>query len=55
MIRRLERLSCEERLRELEMFSLEKRWVLGDFIVTFQYLKGSQKKRLRRTLYLGRT
>jgi len=44
MIRGLEYLSYEDKLRDLGLLSLEKRKLRGDLIVAFQYLQGAYKK-----------
>ncbi|KAJ7426692.1 hypothetical protein WISP_13511 [Willisornis vidua] len=52
MIRGMEQLCHEERLRELGFFNLEKKRPWGDLILAFQDLQ-SQQERWRETIYKG--
>ena len=45
MIQRMEHLSYKNRLRELGLFSLEKRSFWGDLRVAFKYLKEALRKK----------
>ena len=39
----LARLSCEERLKETALYTLERRWLRGDMIEMFKIMKGIDK------------
>ena len=47
MFRELEHLSCEERLKDMGLFSLKRR-LWGDFTEAFQFLKRAYRKNEKR-------
>ena len=53
MMKGLENLSYEERLIEMELFSLEKKRLRGDIISVYKHLKGGCKDGARRREYRG--
>jgi len=46
----MELLPCEDRMRELGVFRLEKRRLQGDLSTAFQYLKRELQERMRQSL-----
>jgi len=50
----LEHVYCEGRLKELGLFSLEKRRLWGDLIEAFQFLKSVSKHEENQLFYTGR-
>jgi len=49
-IRELKNLYCEERLRELGLFSLKNRRLWRDLITAFQYIKGAFTRKMERDM-----